>query len=140
MVEELGDMLLDFVRASTHMRCFLHTTNLMAKALIKEFDVKPKRRSEIKEGVETTDDNKELSANEAKLAMELEELSEGIEHEDFVTLIEQDLTDEEKNNNDDGLVNDDDGLVNDIELLSDRERQDLLKSIEPIRLALVKVS
>lgn len=133
MVEELGDMLLDFVRASTHMRCFLHTKNLMAKALIKEFDVKPKRRSEIKEGVETTDDNKELSANEAKLAMELEELSEGIEHEDFATLIEQDLTDEEKNNNDDGLVND-------IELLSDRERQDLLKSIEPIRLALVKVS
>ena len=39
MVEKLGNML-DFGGVSTHTRCFLHTTNLVAKALIREFDVK----------------------------------------------------------------------------------------------------
>ncbi|KAF9222117.1 hypothetical protein BS17DRAFT_649909, partial [Gyrodon lividus] len=38
MVEKLGNTLLDFGGASTHARCFLHTTNLMAKALIRVFD------------------------------------------------------------------------------------------------------
>ncbi|KAF9219130.1 hypothetical protein BS17DRAFT_662235, partial [Gyrodon lividus] len=38
MVEKLGDTLLDFGGASTHVWCFLHTTNLVAKALIRVFD------------------------------------------------------------------------------------------------------
>ncbi|KIK95452.1 hypothetical protein PAXRUDRAFT_42709, partial [Paxillus rubicundulus Ve08.2h10] len=52
--------------------------------------------------------------------------------EDLVTVLEQDLTDDEKNG-------DIDGLVDEIELLSDRECQELLKSIRPIKLALVKI-
>ncbi|KAF9219300.1 hypothetical protein BS17DRAFT_639811, partial [Gyrodon lividus] len=38
MVEQLGDMLPDFSGASAHTWCFLHSTNLVAKALIREFD------------------------------------------------------------------------------------------------------
>ena len=63
---------------------------------------------------------------------ELQELSKDIEHEDFMTLMEWNLTDEEKND-------DVDGFIDEIELLTDSEHQELLRSIRPIRLALVKV-
>jgi hypothetical protein len=131
MVEQLADMLPDFSGASTHTRCFLHTTNLVAKALMKEFDAKPKKRGE--DGAAAAmDDDEDLSADEARLVKELEELSEGIELEDLVTTMGQGLTDDERNV-------DVDGLIDEIELLSDKERQELLKSIRPIKLALTKV-
>ncbi|KAF8548182.1 hypothetical protein OG21DRAFT_1423541, partial [Imleria badia] len=63
MIEELGEMLLDFGGASTHAWCFLHTTNLVVKALRKEFDAKPNKRRDI--GVVNMDDIETLSANEA---------------------------------------------------------------------------
>ena len=135
MIKQLGDMLPDFGGASTHARCFLHTTNLVAKALIKVFDVKPKKHIEVIEGAEISGDDDELNAeseDEARLVRELQELSKDIEHEDFVTLMERNLTDEEKND-------DVDSFVDEIELLTDSEHQELLRSIRPIRLALVKV-
>ena len=49
-----------------------------------------------------------------------------------MTLMEQNLTDEEKND-------DVDSFIDEIELLTDSEHQELLRSIRPIRLALVKV-
>ena len=63
---------------------------------------------------------------------ELQELSKDIEHKDFMTLMERNLTDEEKND-------DVDGFVDEIELLTDSKHQELLRSIRPIRLVLVKV-
>ncbi|KAG1852571.1 hypothetical protein C8R48DRAFT_557033, partial [Suillus tomentosus] len=38
MIVELSGKVLEFGRATTHMRCFLHTINLVAKSLIREFD------------------------------------------------------------------------------------------------------
>ena len=128
MVEKLDNSLLDFGGASTHTQCFLHTTNLVAKALIKVFNAKPKKRGEVREGEEVneSDDDSDKSADEARLLKELEELSEGVECEDW---------DEE----DEGKVDNIDGFVDEIEELSDSKHQELLKSIRPIRLALVKV-
>jgi hypothetical protein len=40
MIDELQDMLPEFGGRATHTRCFLHTTNLIAKALLSQFDVK----------------------------------------------------------------------------------------------------
>ncbi|KIK93290.1 hypothetical protein PAXRUDRAFT_12753 [Paxillus rubicundulus Ve08.2h10] len=78
------------------------------------------------------DDDEDLSADEAQLVKELEELSEGIKYEDLVSIMEQDLTDNE--------INDDtDGLVDKLELLSNREREELLKTIRPIKLVLMKI-
>jgi hypothetical protein len=66
MVEELGAMLPDFGGASAHTRCFLHTTNLVVKALIKVFDAKPRKRSEGGEAAGMyEDEDEDLSADEA---------------------------------------------------------------------------
>ena len=74
MIEHLANMLLDFGGVSTHTRCFLYTTNLVAKALIKEFDAKPKRHGDIGEEVGTMNDTEVFSTDEAQLVRELEEL------------------------------------------------------------------
>ncbi|KAF9219129.1 hypothetical protein BS17DRAFT_658061, partial [Gyrodon lividus] len=63
---------------------------------------------------------------------ELEELSKGIEHEDLATFTEWGLTDEER-------IDDVDGFVDEIEELSDSKCQELLKSIWPIKLVLIKI-
>ncbi|KAG2050834.1 hypothetical protein BDR06DRAFT_833129, partial [Suillus hirtellus] len=38
MVDDLTDILPSFPGTVNHIRCFLHTINLVAKLLIKEFD------------------------------------------------------------------------------------------------------
>ncbi|KAG1745065.1 uncharacterized protein EDB91DRAFT_1038696, partial [Suillus paluster] len=38
MIRELSGKVLEFSGATTHMRCFLHMVNLVAKLLIREFD------------------------------------------------------------------------------------------------------
>lgn len=128
MIEQLSNNLLDFGRAEAHTWCFLYTTNLVAKALIKVFDGRLKKWSE-EAGM---DDKGNLSAKEAQLVSKLEALSEGIEIEDQVAILEQDITDNEK-------INDIEGLSDEVELLNDREHQELLRNIRPIKLALMKV-
>jgi len=39
MVANLADILPSFPGTANHIRCFLHTINLVAKSLIKEFDM-----------------------------------------------------------------------------------------------------
>ena len=43
MLEHLGKILDDFLGSANQTRCFAHTLNLSAKAIIKQFDV-PKLR------------------------------------------------------------------------------------------------
>ncbi|KAF9223265.1 hypothetical protein BS17DRAFT_767172 [Gyrodon lividus] len=100
MVEKLGEML-NFSGASMHTQCFLHTTNLVVKVLLREFDVKSKGQS--KDGEVVADED--LSVNEVRLVRELDKLSQDIEYEDAVTMTERDLTDKEQNDDTDGLVN-----------------------------------
>jgi hypothetical protein len=42
MVGGLEDLLPDFGGAASHTQCFLHTVNLIAKSLLREFDVMKK--------------------------------------------------------------------------------------------------
>jgi len=42
MVDELVDMLLNFSGQANHCCCFLHIVNLVAKTLLKQFDVQKK--------------------------------------------------------------------------------------------------
>ncbi|KAF9228164.1 hypothetical protein BS17DRAFT_773174, partial [Gyrodon lividus] len=74
MVEKLGDTLLDFGGASTHAWCFLHTTNLMAKALIRVFDALPKKWGKVREGGEIIEMGDDESADEARLLREKEKI------------------------------------------------------------------
>lgn len=101
MIHELSSKVPEFGGAATHTRCFLHTVNLVAKLLIREFNVK-------KQDVD----------------LELQDLSANIE-EDAEIGCEED---------------NDEGLIDEVELLDAEERVTLEKDIQPVKLALAKVS
>ena len=119
MVEELADLLEAFPGAANRMRCFMHVLNLVAKSIIKQFNV-PKAQ-----GDEVLDDMaKELATPAIDLDME-ERLSwEG-------PLFEGDDEEGEDDN-----VNRWTDVRNE---LSVEERKALDKSLQPVRLVLVKV-
>lgn len=46
MVDNLVEALPSFPRKANHTRCFLHTINLVAKSLLKEFDMTKKEATQ----------------------------------------------------------------------------------------------
>lgn len=118
MVEELADLLDDFPGAANRTRCFTHILNLVAKSIIKQFDVPKTRANEV-----LNDAAKELAA----LAVDLD-VEEQITREN--------LSDDDDEDGDDNL----DGWTDVREELSDEEREVLDKSLQPVRLVLVKAS
>jgi hypothetical protein len=117
MIDELVDLLPRFPGQANRCRCFLHIVNLIAKTLLKQFDV-PKK------GVDAALDEAE---------QQLLELAAGIDLEEMVTVAENGLggDSEDKDNME--------GWVDEIELLSAEESEELRERIQPVRLVLVKV-
>jgi hypothetical protein len=113
MVEELEFTLEDYPGEAARARCFLHVVSIVAKTIVKQFDV-PKKNG--KDPVDILD-------------QELYKLAEGIEEEEAQTLSE--LVDSE---DDDEAVADE--LVGD---LGEEDHERLLAELRPIRLILVKV-
>jgi hypothetical protein len=120
MVEELADLLDDFPGESNRTRCFTHILNLVAKSIIKQFDVPKAQANEV-----LNDAAKELSTLAADLDIEERITREGHEGEG-----------EDNGNEDDSL----DGWTNVRDELSDEEREALDTSLQPVRLVLVKAS
>ena len=116
MIDELSDLLPNYPGAANWCRCFLHIVNLIAKTLLKQFEVPRK------------DVDAALDAAE----QELLELAAGADMEELVMVAEGGL-----GNNDD--ADNMDGWVNEMNLLSDDESEELRQSIQPVRLVLVKV-
>lgn len=120
MVEELADLLNDFQGEANRTRCFAHVLNLVAKSIIKQFDVPKARADEVLD-----DAAKELAA----LAVDLD-IEERITSENPSGDGENDADEED---NTDGLTDVRDGL-------SSVEREALDESLQPVRLVLVKAS
>jgi hypothetical protein len=116
MIDELVDLLPNFPGAANRCRCFLHIVNLVAKTLLKQFEV-PKKDVEAA-----------LDAAERELL----ELAAGADMDELVTVAEGGLGDNED-------ADDVDGWVNEMNLLSDDESEELRRSIQPVRLVIVKV-
>jgi hypothetical protein len=116
MIDELVDLLPNFPGQANRCRCFLHIVNLVAKTLLKQFDV-PK---------------KDISAALDAAEKELLELAEGIDIEEMTTRVE--------NPTDRADDDDVDGWQDETESLSTEEREELRKNTQPVRLVLVKVS
>lgn len=111
MVRELSDKVPAFGGVTSHTRCFLHTVNLVAKSLIREFDIKKR------------------DTDQALADDELDEL------------IQVDSEDSDEDDSSADLADDNDsGWVDEVELLADDERDALERDIRPVKLALVKVS
>lgn len=113
MIDELQDLLPEFAGRASHMRCFLHTTNLIAKSLIRVFDVRKKSKTVTLENAAGNDD---------QLATEL---TEGLDE------------DEQPGG---GLDGDNiEGLIDLTEDMEPAERVAHEKNIQPVKLVLVKV-
>ncbi|KAG2109988.1 uncharacterized protein F5147DRAFT_772829 [Suillus discolor] len=114
MVDNLAEALPSFPGKANHTRCFLHTINLVAKSLLKEFDM-------TKKEVTWVLDNDVSSENDMEDLHMDNYAAEGAE--------------------DDSLLGDnDEGWIDEVELLSEHERKQLWQQICPIKLVLVKVA
>jgi hypothetical protein len=117
MIEELSKLLRDFPGEANCTRCFLHIVNLVAKQLLKQFDVPRKDADSV--------------LNEAE--KELFNLAAGIDIEELVTAAERGARAGSEDNDDT------DGWVDEMEELNAEERAALEESVLPVQLVLVKV-
>src|ERR1700683_1787135 len=101
MVTELAKLLHDFPGEANHTCCFAHIVNLIAKSLIRQFDV-PKKQAD-----------KELSTGEK----ELQELAQDLELDEVQTRLE-----ETEQANDD-KADDLEGWVDEVDQLSEEEQE-----------------
>jgi hypothetical protein len=121
MAEKLEDLLPAF-SSDNRARCFTHVLNLIAKSLLKQFDVAKKS--------ETDDD---LNEEEAELL----DLAEDLDIEE--------LTIAQKPDGDNGEIDEDskddlEDWVDEVAELSPEEREILEDDIRPVKMVLVKVS
>jgi hypothetical protein len=121
MIDELEKLLEDFAGDLSRIQCFLHIVNLVAKSMLKQFDV-PKKKGDG--GGETEND---------RLDDVLRRLVEGIEIEEEISL------EEDETERGDDEVDEDDEWVDELERLSVHKRNAAYGQIQPIQFVLVKV-
>ena len=102
MVQEIADNLPDWSVVNC-TRCFAHIINLVAKSLLRQFDVTKKPKKE---------DNDDLDDD----TQNLQELADGLEAEESITLEEMGDNDNEIADNDD-----EEGWVDKLDKLDEEE-------------------
>jgi hypothetical protein len=121
MVEELEELLPGFSHVN-HTRCFLHVNNLVARTLVRQFDV-PK----AKPGAAVDDDDPDK---------ELRELAGDIDLEERQT---REALLEEIGDGELGPDDDNEEWIDEMAALSQAEREGLQDSLRPVQMILVKV-
>ena len=115
MIDELSVLLEKFPGAANQTRCFTHILNLVAKSILKQFDLPKAKAGEA------------LSA-----AMEaLSVLAGDIETEEVD--MDGDLAE------DDDSDDDEDGIADPRDVMTESEIAELNESLQPVRLVLIKV-
>lgn len=113
-------------------RCFAHILNLVAKSLLRQFDVGKKVAGDVDDAED--DGDTDLTEEEREQERALSELAQGMDEEECTTAQETDP--------DDNIEEDDEieGWVDEVEELSSYERRELQREIRPVKLVLAKVS
>jgi hypothetical protein len=109
MIKHLANLVPEFAGAPSQTRCFLHIINLVAKSLIRLFDMKKKDTDQALEAEDSDDED------------------------DNVPVLEENVGDEEE------VTDNEAGWVDEVRLLASEERRRLNESILPSKLALAKV-
>jgi hypothetical protein len=117
MIDELVDLLPNFPGAANRCRCFLHVINLVAKTLLKPFDVPKKKAEDVLDDAER----------------ELLELAADLEVEEAETVAANGLGGDSEENDDV------EGWVDETEALTPEEQEELRENAQPVKLVLVKV-
>lgn len=116
MVDKLEDLLPNFGGTASHTRCFLHTVNLIAKSLLREFDMTRLDNVAEDEDVELVDLSADVEREESDMAIPGE-----------YDIEEEDSLDNEE------------GWVDEVALLAEDEQIELQRNIRPVKLVLLKV-
>lgn len=119
MVDKLATLVPEFAGEASHTRCFLHTVNLVAKSLIREFDVSKK------------DAERAWDKNAAEDDV-LIELGADIEREDREMVAQYNESEDDPQDNNEGWVNE-------VALLPEAQAAELQTNIRPVKLVLLKV-
>lgn len=136
LTTELAKQVQSFGGELSWTRCFLHIVNLIAKSIIRQFDI-PKNESvmpddddddEAPEALDVLDDDDDV---EEQL---LQELAKGVAIDDERTIAERG-----EGNPEDANIDDIDGWVDEVANLSPAERAGLHKTLRPVKLVFVKV-
>jgi hypothetical protein len=106
-IEELVDLLPNFPGAANCCQCFLHIVNLIAKTLLKQYDV-PKKKAE-----EALDEAEQ----------ELLELAQDLDLEEATTMVENGLSGNSEENDDV------EGWVDEMAKLTEEERAELRENL-----------
>lgn len=117
MIEELEQLLAVFPGEAGWTRCLAHIINLIAKSVIKQFDIPKAKTGEVLD-----DALEELIA----LANEIE--------------VEERLTRESANEDDDLEDDNEEGWIDEQAKLSKEDQEKLNKDVQLVRLVLVKIS
>lgn len=126
MIKELASSIPTFPGVENQVRCFAHVLNLVAKTIIRQFDVEKTAR--------TSDGDLEAATDEVALqAAALSDVISGLEDEIPELVGEDELGEDE--------VDDDvDGWIDERGDLSADEKEELRASVLPVKLILAKVS
>ncbi|KAL6308918.1 hypothetical protein BKA93DRAFT_724755 [Sparassis latifolia] len=121
MTEGLIDLLLDFVGEWNQTCCFLHIVNLVAKALLRQFDISKKSEGEGLDDVE----------------QELVDLAKDLDFEDFIIHAEKGA----KDTGDEATVDEseDEELLEALFDFTDNKHVSLTENVRPVKLVLVKL-
>lgn len=139
MIDELEKILPAFSSVN-RTRCFAHILNLIAKSILRLFDVKPKKPKEGDGdggGDSPATGNDENGEPEGKMSDEERELLELAGD-----IVKEELTAHHKTHidNDDAEDDDDDkGWVDEVAEMSEQEQAELKEFIRPVSCTLVKV-
>lgn len=118
MVDKLEGLVSGFDGATNRTRCFAHIINLIAKTIIRQFDIPEAKEDQL-----------------ADAAMaELRVLANDMDMEDLLTQANRVYSDDEKDEDDDL-----DGWVDERSRLSVSDLEELEEDVQPIRKMLVKV-
>ena len=115
MVEELAKRVMEFPGQANCTRCFAHIINLVAKSLLKQFDLP---------------ENKAGSAVSA--AQDLQEFAEELEMDGASSTAATEGLALEDADNADGFIDEREGML-------EEELEELANSVRPVQLVLVKV-
>lgn len=133
MVDELEKTLPAFSSVN-RTRCFAHILNLIAKSILKLFDVEQKKKKDKdgeSEGTAAASNEDDGLSDEER---ELLELAGDIDDEELTMHREHQADDDEVEDDDD-----EDGWVDEVAELTEKEKAELKKDILPVSRVLVKV-
>ena len=159
MVQELANAVPDYLEIN-RSRCFLHVVNLVAKALIKQFDANAENNTEdaaesatenaAENAAENATENTAEGAGKSTAENDIEDNSEAEDDADLESEIIETMYEDKDNNaggedsdGEDQTDTDDPDDPDDAtnpSVLGDEEQEALNVAIQPVRLVLAKVS